>query len=78
LPTGNMLRAARALAGLKAGELAALAKIDASTVSRMENSGAKPVRGQAGTVDSVIRALEAKGVVIEADGVRLVRKPRSR
>jgi hypothetical protein len=31
--------------------------------------------GQAGTVDAVVRALEAKGVVIKNDGVRL-RKPR--
>jgi transcriptional regulator with XRE-family HTH domain len=76
LPTGNILRAARALAGLTSVELAALAKIDASTVSRMESSGIKPVGGLAGTVDSVIKALEAKGVAIDTDGVRLVRKPR--
>jgi transcriptional regulator with XRE-family HTH domain len=75
LPTGNMLKAARALAGLTSVELARLAKVDASTISRMETSGARPVRGQAGSVDSVVRALEAKGVVIESDGVRL-RKPR--
>jgi transcriptional regulator with XRE-family HTH domain len=76
LPTGNILRAARALAGLTSVELAALAKIDASTVSRMESAGSKPVRGLAGTVDSVTKALEAKGVVFLDDGVRLVRKPR--
>ena len=75
MPTGNMLKAARALAGLTSVELARLAKVDASTISRMETSGARPVRGQAGSVDSVVRALEAKGVVIESDGVRL-RKPR--
>jgi transcriptional regulator with XRE-family HTH domain len=71
-----MLKAARALAGLTSVELARLANIDASTISRMETSGARPVRGEAGSVDSVVRALEARGVVIEADGVRL-RKPRS-
>ena len=75
MPTGNMLKAARALAGLTSVELARLAKVDASTISRMETSGARPVRGQAGSVDSVVRALEAKGVVIESDGVR-PRKPR--
>ena len=75
MPTGNMLKAARALAGLTSVELARLAKVDASTINRMETSGARPVRGQAGSVDSVVRALEAKGVVIESDGVRL-RKPR--
>ena len=37
LPTGNQLRAASSLAGLKAVELAALADIDQSTISRMEN-----------------------------------------
>jgi transcriptional regulator with XRE-family HTH domain len=78
LPTGHMLRAARALAGLKIAELAKLARIDASTISRMETSGTKPVRGQAGKVDGVIRALKAKGVEIDGDEgvVRLTRKPR--
>ena len=76
MPTGNILRAARALAGLTSVELAALARIDASTVSRMESSGNKPVGGLAGTVDNVKRALEAKGIVFLDDGVRLVRKPR--
>ena len=76
MPTGNILRAARALAGLTSVELAALAKIDASTISRMESSGIKPVGGLAETVDRVTRALEAKGVAIEPDCVRLVRKPR--
>jgi hypothetical protein len=41
----------------------------------METFGTRPVGGQAGTADAVTKALEAKGVVIEADGVRL-RKPR--
>jgi hypothetical protein len=53
---------------------AKLAKVDASTISRMESSGARPVRGLAHTVDAVTRALEAKGVVIETDGVRLIAK----
>jgi transcriptional regulator with XRE-family HTH domain len=76
LPTGNMLRAGRALAGLTSVELGRLAKIDPSTISRLESSGPKPVHGLAVTVDSVLMALEAKGVVIEADGVRLIRKQR--
>ena len=75
LPSGNILRAARALAGLKSGKLAALAKIDASTLSRMEATGRKPVRGHAGTFDAVIRALKAHGVQIEDDDVRLVKRP---
>ena len=75
LPTGHQLKAARALAGLTSAKLAALAKIDPSTISRMELSGARPVRGQAGSVDAVVRALEASGVTMDADGVRL-KKPR--
>jgi hypothetical protein len=42
----------------------------------MEGTGRKPVRGHAGTVDAVIRALKAHGVQIEDDGVKLVKKPR--
>jgi transcriptional regulator with XRE-family HTH domain len=76
LPTGDLLRAARALASLTAVELGRLAKVDPSTISRLESYGSKPVRGLAETVDSVVRALEARGVAIEADGVRLIRKPR--
>ena len=63
------------LAGLTAWELAALAKVDQSTISRMESAGHRPVRAMTGSLDSVVTALEAKGVVIESDGVRL-RKPR--
>ena len=76
MPSGNMLKAARALAGLRAAQLATLAKIDASTVSRLEVSGHRAVRGQAGTVDAVIRLLKARGVEITEDGVKLTRKPR--
>jgi hypothetical protein len=47
-----MLRAARALAGLKADDLAAFAEINATTVSRTEAAGHRPVRGQARTVST--------------------------
>ena len=70
-----MLRAARALAGLKASQLANMAGIDASTVSRLEGSGRKRVGGHAETVDRVVRTLAQRGVEITDDGVRL-RKPR--
>lgn len=77
LPTGNLLRAARALAGLKAVELAALADIDQSTISRMENFGRKTVGGHAGTIDAVIHALAQRGVeIVGNDTVRLTRKLR--
>ena len=74
LPTGNMMRAARALAGLTGAELAALADVDPTTVSRIENAKQKPVRGQVATVDAVTRALRARGVEITDDGVRLVKR----
>jgi transcriptional regulator with XRE-family HTH domain len=67
LPTGNQLKAARALAGLKGTELARLAKVDASTLSRLESARAKNVRGMAKTVDAVVQALNRKGVRIVDD-----------
>ena len=76
LPTGHQLKAARALAGLTSAKLAALAKIDPSTISRQWNRLALgPCARQAGGVDAVVRALEASGVTMDADGVRL-KKPR--
>ena len=74
LPTGNILRAARGLAGLRRGELAKLAKIDPSTVSRLEAFGDKTVRGQAPTVDAIVSHLRVRGIEIHDDGVRLVKK----
>ena len=66
--------AGRALAGLTSAELAKLAKVDASTISRMESSGAGSVHALADSLERVVRALEAKGVIIENDGVRLAKK----
>ena len=61
------MRAARALAGLKPTELARLAKIDASTISRLESGRHKNARGMATTVDAVVQALQRKGVRILDD-----------
>jgi transcriptional regulator with XRE-family HTH domain len=56
-------------------ELAKLAKIDASTLSRMENSGAEPARGHVGNLQRVVDALERKGIEITPDGgVRPIRR----
>jgi transcriptional regulator with XRE-family HTH domain len=75
LPTGNMMRAARALAGLKAAELAKLAGVDQSTISRLETFGRKTVAGHAGTVEAVVRVLRSRGVEITEDGgVRPVKR----
>jgi len=77
LPTGNMLRAARALAGLKGTELADLAGVNQATISRMENFGRKTVGGYAGTIDAVVRALAQKGVeIVGDDTLRLTKRPR--
>jgi ribosome-binding protein aMBF1 (putative translation factor) len=68
---------ARVLVGLGQRELAALVKIDASTLNRMERSGDSTVRGQAPNVERVLLALEKKGVEITPDGsVRPVPKKR--
>lgn len=78
MPTGNMLRAARALAGLNAANLAKLAGIDASTISRLEKSRDKSTRGMAQTVEAVQIALLKRGVkIIPDEGViMLVKKAR--
>jgi hypothetical protein len=74
--TGDMLRAALALAGLKEDEIAQASHVDPATIIRMETSAKKPVRAKKATVDKVIHALEVKGgVEITEDSVRLAQKP---
>jgi hypothetical protein len=60
------------LAGLEQAELAKEAKINASTLSRMEGTGAKTVRGHAGNIQRVIDALARHGVEITDDAIRLI------
>jgi transcriptional regulator with XRE-family HTH domain len=75
MPTGNMIKAARALAGLTARELATKAQIDPSSLSRLERSGSTAVSGR--VLKAVIDALRAAHVEIESDTVlRLLKKPR--
>jgi hypothetical protein len=62
------------LAGLKSAELAELAGIDTSTISRLEGRGRRTVGGHAATVDAVRHALLSRGVEIGDDGVHFVRK----
>lgn len=76
LPTGDMLRAGRALAGLRVVQLAKMAGVDPSTLTRMEGSRHKPTRGQAPKVEAVIQALRRRGVVFLDSGVQLVKEPR--
>ena len=47
----------------------------ASTLSRMEGTGAKTGRGHPTNIQRVIDALRRRGVEITDDGVRLIPKP---
>lgn len=76
MPTGRQIAAARTLLGLHQRDLAKLAKLDVTTVNRMEQSGPGPVRGQGRSIEAVIDALEKKGAEITPDGVRLIKKVR--
>ena len=74
LPIGRQLKAARILAGLEQRQLAAKAGINPATLSRMENSGAKTVRGQGRSIQAVVDTLAAHGVEIEPYGLRMKTK----
>jgi transcriptional regulator with XRE-family HTH domain len=76
LPTGNQLKAARALAGLNGEKLAEMAGINAATISRLEQSRHKSVTGMAQTVEAVLKALAKAGVRINDDGSVSPIKPR--
>jgi transcriptional regulator with XRE-family HTH domain len=68
------LRAARALLGLEQRDVAKAARVDISTVSRMESCGDKTVRGHGSNIERVVTALERRGVEFIPDGVRRIRK----
>jgi transcriptional regulator with XRE-family HTH domain len=72
------MKAARALAGLEQREVARRARIDPTTLGRMEAHGPKPVRGHANNVEAVITVLLKAGVEITSDGVRLISANRAR
>jgi transcriptional regulator with XRE-family HTH domain len=76
LPTGNELKAARALAGLRTGEVATLAKVDNSTLSRLEGFGPHTVRGHSVTIAKIIKVLTQHGVEITPNCVRLLKTRR--
>jgi transcriptional regulator with XRE-family HTH domain len=64
------LRAARALAGWSARELAERAGVDITTVQRMERRNG-PVGGRAETVDNILRAFDVAGVEVFAENGRI-------
>ncbi|WP_454917097.1 helix-turn-helix domain-containing protein [Xanthobacter sediminis] len=66
-PTGRQIAAARALTGLSQAEVASSANISVPTLKRMEASEG-PAAGMANNVAAVVRALEAAGVIFQADG----------
>jgi transcriptional regulator with XRE-family HTH domain len=74
MPEGRAIKAGRVLAGLTAAQLAKRANIDASTLSRLEQSGITAVSGK--VYSAVINALKHEGVEIEGTTLRLTRKPR--
>jgi predicted transcriptional regulator len=77
LPSSAQIVAARALFGIGQKELARLAKVHHSTLSRLESAGWAAAPGFASTVDKVVAVLETQGVEFIELGVRLTRKPKA-
>jgi hypothetical protein len=73
--TGNNLRAAMDLVGLKALALARASNVSPATIIRLQATGRKAVRADTATIDKVIKGLELNGVEITEDGARLMQKP---
>lgn len=76
--TGTQIRAARALLGITAEELAELSNVGWATIQRFESSPEVP-KAKGGTLERVVDALKEAGVEflgdpIESPGVRLRRK----
>jgi len=69
--SGNQIRAARALIDCDQQTLATAAGIGISTLVSLERSGASPVTGLAKTLQAVLGALQARGVVVVPNGVAL-------
>ena len=79
MPSGPQIRAARALLGIPADELAGLAAVTLRTIQRFEGVQSVPA-SRSGTLERVKAALEAEGIEFLGDpitspGVRLNRKP---
>ena len=77
--SGAQIRAARALLGISATELAERADVDWSTVQRFEGTEGVP-KSRSGTLQRIQEALENAGVTFVGDpaaspGVRLRRAP---
>jgi transcriptional regulator with XRE-family HTH domain len=66
--SGNQIRAARSLVGMDQQTLADKAGIGINTVRNMEGAGADRIRVRTDTLDAVIDALGAAGVVLVDEG----------
>ena len=71
--TGNQLRAARALCGLSMNELADRARLTTRCLSKWENSSNAVPAANYLHLCRAVDALEAEGITITDDGVRLHR-----
>ena len=67
--TGRQIRAARALLGLSAKELARHANVGWATIQRFETSEGIP-KSISGTLERVITTLETQGVKFIGDPIR--------
>ena len=81
MASAAQIRAARALLGISAAELAKRADVNWKTVQRFESSDGVPPN-RAGTLDRVVETLEAAGIEFLGDpvtspGVQLRRAPSS-
>ena len=72
--TGTALRRARDIANLSLGDLAYLAGVSKSNLSRIENSGDAPIKCHRTTVRSIVAVLKLNGVELSAEGVRSIPK----
>ncbi|WP_156390458.1 helix-turn-helix domain-containing protein [Rhizobium sp. Root1203] len=66
--SGNQIRAARSLVGMDQQTLADKAGIGINTVRNMEGAGADRIRVRTDTMDAVVDALGAAGVVLVDEG----------
>lgn len=68
LSTGNQLKAARALLGLKQSELAEAADIAVNTLRNLEAQGDNELTGHASTIRALEETLENAGVELQNHG----------
>jgi transcriptional regulator with XRE-family HTH domain len=62
--------------GLSQRDLAKLAKLDVTTINRLESFAADEIRGKSETIKALVTALERQGCELTETGVQLIRKAR--